>query len=379
MSHAIRIDITVPLDRFTLEVAWESSEPSLGLFGHSGAGKTTILEAVAGLRENVTGRIEVGGRAWLDSPRGVRLPPERRGVGYVPQDLRLFPHRTVMGNLLAGARRASGLASDRLAPWRVLQMLELEHAKESNPAVLSGGEMRRVALGRALCSGPDLLLLDEPLGGLDLPLRRKILPYLLRVQKEFDIPTLTVSHDTSEIRMLSAEVAVLDRGRLIARGRPEEVFTNPDVLPIAREDGFENILRGRVLECAEATATIELGPGLAVIVPGRALAQAREAIIGIRAEDLILAIEIPSGLSAQNVLGGSILEIREGAGADAGKEPDDRQEAGEQVLVVVAVGRAPALVVAAITKQALTRLKLKPGMPVHLVFKTHACRVLAAL
>jgi molybdate transport system ATP-binding protein len=282
-----------------------------------------------------------------------------------------------MGNLLSGSRRASGMASERLAPWRVLQMLELEHAKESGLAALSGGEMRRVALGRALCSGPDLLLLDEPLGGLDLALRRRILPYLMRVQKELEIPTITVSHDTSEIRMLSAEVAVLERGRLIARGRPEEVFTNPEVLPIAREDGFENILRGRVLERAEATATIELEPGLTVIVPGRALDQAREAIVGIRAEDLILAVEIPTGLSAQNVLGGSIVEIRESAGA--GDEPHNRQEAGEQVLVVVAVGRAAARVVAAITKRALTRLELKPGMPVHLVFKTHACRVLAAL
>jgi molybdate transport system ATP-binding protein len=376
VSHVVRIDVTVPLDRFTLAVAWESSERAMGIFGHSGAGKTTILEAVAGLRDDVSGRIEIGGRVWLDSARGVRLPPERRGVGYVPQDLRLFPHRTVMGNLLAGSRRASNMASERLAPWRVLQMLELEPVRESGMSGLSGGELRRVALGRALCSGPELLLLDEPLGGLDLPLRRRILPYLLRVQKEFDIPTLCVSHDTSEVRMLSREVAVLDRGRIIARGRPEEVFTDPAVLPIAREGGFENTLRGRVIERAEATATIELEPGLTVMVPGRALARATEAVVGIRAEDLILAVDAPSGLSAQNMPGGSILEIREAAGGDP---TPDRQEADEQVLVVVALGRAPTRVVAAITRKALRRLDLKPGMPIHLIFKTHACRVLAAL
>ncbi|HEY3174850.1 MAG TPA: ATP-binding cassette domain-containing protein [Candidatus Polarisedimenticolia bacterium] len=376
MSGSIRIDIRVPLDRFTLDVVWESSERWMGIFGHSGAGKTTILEAVAGLRGDVTGRIEIGGRAWLDTARGVRLPPQLRGVGYLPQDLRLFPHRTVMGNLLAGGRRARRTASERLAPSRVLRMLELEQVRESAISELSGGEMRRVALGRALCSGPELMLLDEPLGGLDLPLRRRILPYLLQVQREFDIPTLCVSHDASEIRMLSGEVAVLDRGRLIARGRPEEVFTDPAVLPIAREDGFENILRGRVVERAEATATIELEPGLTVMVPGRALAQADEAVVGIRAEDLILAVDAPTGLSAQNMPGGSILEIREAAGGDP---TPDRHEADERVLVVVALGRAPTRVVAAITRKALLRLDLKPGMPVHLIFKTHACRVLAAL
>lgn len=376
MNPGIRIDLTASLTPFTLRVEWESSERSLGLFGHSGAGKTTVLEAVAGLRDDVSGRIEIGGHLWLDSAKGIRLPPERRGVGYVPQDLRLFPHRTVLGNLMAGRRRATGRAPERLAPQRVLEVLELGHTKGSGIAALSGGERRRVALGRALCSGPDLLLLDEPMGGLDLPLRRRILPYLLRIQKEFGIPTLFVSHDASEIRMLVEEVAVLDRGHVVARGRPDEVFTDPRVLPIAREEGYENVLRGKVTGRAGATATIELEPDLAIIVPGRAIGSAREAIVGIRAEDLIVSVGAPAGLSAQNTPSGTIVEIREAGGPAA---TPDREPSEEQILVVVRLGGGATRVVAAITRRAWSDLGLVPGLAVHLVFKTHACRVLAAL
>src|SRR5437899_8925254 len=164
------LDLTVPLDRFTLSIAWETSERFLGIFGPSGAGKTTILEAIAGLRRTARGVIRLDGRTCLDSERGIDLPPELRGVGYVPQDGLLFPHRDVFGNLLAGWRRAVQAAAPlgseprrRLAPERVLEVLELASLARRPIATLSGGEQRRVALGRALCSGPDLLLLDEPL------------------------------------------------------------------------------------------------------------------------------------------------------------------------------------------------------------------------
>ena len=372
MSHLFHIDVTVPLDRFTLALRWETSGRSLGLFGHSGAGKTTLLETLAGLRTEATGLIEVNGQRWLDTPRGLRLRPEHRGVGYVPQDLRLFPHRNVMENLLSGRWRR---ASDRgaLAPDHVLEVLELTHVRDAAISVLSGGERQRVALGRALCSSPDLLLLDEPLGGLDLPLRRRILPYLLRVREEFAIPTLCVSHDVAETSLLSSEVAVLDRGRLVTLGTPEEVFTDPGVLPIAREEGFENILRGRVTGRDGASAGVEIAPGLRIMVPGGALADATHAVIGVRAEDLILAIRPPEGLSAQNIAAGVILEIRESP--VAGHEASAREE---QILVIVGIGDA-ARVVVAISGRALRGLGLECGMPVHLVWKTQACRVLAAL
>ncbi|HKN46653.1 MAG TPA: ATP-binding cassette domain-containing protein, partial [Candidatus Polarisedimenticolia bacterium] len=167
MTREIVLDLTLSLERFSLSIRWETAETSLGIFGPSGAGKTTILESVAGLRR-AEGLIRVNGRTWLDSARGLYVPPERRGVGYVPQDALLFPHKNVVENVMSGQRRAERAARNGVAPHRVLDVLELAHLAGRHVASLSGGERQRVALGRALCSGPDLLALDEPLASLDL-------------------------------------------------------------------------------------------------------------------------------------------------------------------------------------------------------------------
>lgn len=362
------LDITVPLDRFTLSVRWETSEAALGIFGPSGAGKTSILESIAGLRRGVRGAIRVGDETWLDTSLDLSLPPERRGVGYVPQDALLFPHRDVIGNVLSGQRRAERTAAGRVAPERVLEVLELTDLRRSDVASLSGGERQRVALGRALCSGPTLLLLDEPLAGLDQPLRRRILPYLFRIQQEFAIPTIYVSHEAAEVTLLSREVLVLAAGSAVARGRPEEVFINPAIYPMARAGGFENLVAGRVVESSEAVASVELEPGTRITVAAPDLQPGSEVRIAARAEDLILAIHPPTGLSAQNVLAGEIREIR---------EPARLEGSAGQVVVVVAVGRLLTPLVATITAQACRQLALRPGLRVHLICKANALHVLA--
>ncbi len=368
MSGRLALALSVPLDRFRLSVEWETAEPFLGVFGHSGAGKTTLLETLAGLRPAARGRIERAGRTWLDTSRGLRLPPERRGIGYVPQESLLFPHRDVLGNLLAGARRVRRSPEKGPSLARVLEVLELELLQDRDVASLSGGERKRVALGRALCSGPELLLLDEPLAALDLSLRGRILPYLLRIQEEFALPTLCVSHDPTEIALLAREVVVLDAGRIVARGSPAEVLTSRPVFPMAREEGFENLFRGRVVEAYGSTASVEVDPELRVVVPGRGMAIGREALFGIRSEDLILSASPPAGLSAQNILPGRIREIRE----------ESKEEAGGSVLVEVELGRSIPPAVVTITPRALRQMELRPGQAVYLVFKAHACRVLAA-
>src|SRR5258705_1158703 len=298
MTPSLLLDITLPLDRFSLAVQWETSGTALGIFGPSGAGKTSILESIAGLRRGARGRIRIGGETWLDSSRGIILPPERRGVGYVPQDALLFPHRDVLGNVLSGSRRARRPGSPRVDPERVLEVLELGDLRHRDVASLSGGEKQRVALGRALCSGPALLLLDQPLGSLDQPLRRRILPYLLRIQREFGVPTIYVSHETTEITLLSREVLVLAAGRVEARGRPDEIFIERSIFPMARAGGFENLLAGRVVESTGAVATLELAPGTRVSVAAPDLEAGSEVIVAARAEDLILAVHPPTGLSA---------------------------------------------------------------------------------
>ena len=368
MEAALQLDLAVSQGRFTLQVRWESRERLLGIFGHSGAGKTTLLEAIAGLRRAV-GAIEVHGETWLDTEHGIDLPPHRRGVGYVPQDALLFPHWSVMGNLLAGRSRANHRSTGAPAPERVLEVLELEDLAGASVGELSGGERQRVALGRAILSGVRLLLLDEPLASLDLPLRRRILPFLLRVQEHFGLPTISVSHDVTEMKILAREVLVLDRGRVLVSGRSEEVFLQTAMLPAFREDGFENVLPGSVAESKEAGLLVELEHGVHVLAPKVELPRGGKALVALRADEVLLAVERPEQLSAQNVIPGRIREIREVSQAK-GEKP---------VLVVVAMANGSQVMVASITPQARDRLALAPGKPVHLVFKAQSCRVLPAV
>lgn len=367
MTGGITLDLKIPLERFSLEVKWETEESSLGIFGHSGAGKTTILEALAGLRPQARGLIRVSGETWLDSSKGIDLPPEKRGAGYVPQDTLLFPHRDVLGNLLSGAHRSNGPWRRRLSFEKVLEVLELRSLKEARVDELSGGERQRVALGRALCSGPSLLLLDEPLAGMDLPLRRRILPYLIRVREEFSVPTLFVSHDASEMRLLCREVMVLEMGKELAHGRTEEVFFDASLHPVFREEVFENVLQGAVQEIKESGFLVELERDVCVLIPRGAFGGAAKVVFGLRAEDILLSLAPPVGLSAQNVLPGIIRQIRQAGQAEEQDVP---------VLVEVAFGRGDQRMVASITSQARSRLKLAEGSEVHLVFKAQSCRIL---
>jgi molybdate transport system ATP-binding protein len=193
------------------------------VFGQSGAGKTSLLEAVAGLRHPERGRIVLSGRALDDAAAGIHVPPRQRSVGYVTQDDSLFPHLSVAGNLRYGAGR--GVAHKApLGEDRIVETLGLASLLDRSPATLSGGERRRVALGRALLSAPEILLLDEPLSGLDRPLKERVLEHLLKVKAAFPLPILYVTHEAAEVTLLADEVVVLDAGRLVDRGVPVDVL-----------------------------------------------------------------------------------------------------------------------------------------------------------
>jgi molybdate transport system ATP-binding protein len=208
----IAVDITLTQGTFRLEAAFELEAGAAALFGPSGAGKTTILDAIAGLRSPSRGTITIDGRVLFSSAGRIDVPPHRRHVGYVPQDVALFPHMNVRGNLLYGTHGAS----DKPDLGRVLAMLEIEPLIDRRVTELSGGERQRVALGRALMSAPALLLLDEPLAAIDVPLRRRILPYLRRVRDELRIPIVYVSHDRVEIDELADRVVTIENGRITA-------------------------------------------------------------------------------------------------------------------------------------------------------------------
>ena len=218
--------LRLPLTPFALELDAALSAHVTAVFGPSGAGKTSLLEAVAGLRHPEKGRIVLSGRVLDDVAAGVRVPPRQRAVGYVTQDDSLFPHLSVAGNLRYGAGR--GVA--RKAPLgedRIVDTLGLASLLDRSPATLSGGERRRVALGRALLSAPEILLLDEPLSGLDRPLKERVLEHLLKVKAAFPVPILYVTHEEAEVAALADEVVVLDAGRIAGRGRPAELLSVP--------------------------------------------------------------------------------------------------------------------------------------------------------
>ena len=213
----LRVDVTKKLGEFSLEATFESEGRVTGLFGASGAGKTSLVNMIAGLLRPDRGTILVDGETLDDTSRDIHVPPWRRRIGYVFQDARLFPHFDVRQNLDYG-RRMNRLAVDSAQQKRVTDLLDIGHLLDRRPGKLSGGERQRVALGRALLAKPRLLLLDEPLGALDEGRRAEILPYLVRLRDEARIPMVYVSHDAAEMRQLATQIVLLQRGRVSSFG-----------------------------------------------------------------------------------------------------------------------------------------------------------------
>lgn len=219
----LRVDVFKQLGEFSVDVAFTSEGRVTGLFGSSGAGKTSLVSMIAGLVKPDRGSITIDSALLYDSNARIHIPPHRRRIGYVFQDARLFPHLSVAQNLDYG-RRMNHLTRDSAQESRITDMLDIAHLLNRRPGGLSGGERQRVALGRALLSQPRLLLLDEPMGALDEERKAEILPYLKRLRDDGDVPMVFVSHDADEMRQLATQVVMLKRGRVAA-------FGGLDVLP----------------------------------------------------------------------------------------------------------------------------------------------------
>ena len=301
-------DVSLPLAPFTLEAELEIHGRLTAIFGPSGSGKTSLLELVAGLRRAKSAFIQLDGRVLTSVSQGVFVPVRQRGVGYVPQDLALFPHLSVLHNLRYGHK--PGGESNRLFPFeRVVEVLGIQPLIQRGVTELSGGEKQRVALARALLAAPRLLLLDEPLASLDLKLKRRIIPYLARVRDEFRVPMLYVTHDRFETLALADEMVVLLNGKIEQTGSVQGVFSRPANLAVADILTVETVLPGRVVKLAGELVTVAAGPILLVSAAQNLPANTGEVYVCIRAEDVILLKGGDSPSSARNHLSAVVQSL----------------------------------------------------------------------
>jgi len=347
---------------FILEVEFQAAPGFTILFGASGAGKTTLLDCVAGLARPDSGRIAVGERVLFDSLQGVDVAVAKRHVGYVFQDLALFPHLTVDQNVEYGLAHLAP-AERRERATTILQAFHIAYLAGRSAREISGGESQRVALARTLVTDPAALLLDEPLAALDAPTKAKIIDDLREWNRAHRIPILYVTHSRDEVFALGERVIVLDAGRIVAQGTPHEVMTAPQQETVAQLAGFENIFDAVVEAVRPERGTMtcriaaDVGPLLleTPLVRGDVGSPVR---VGIRAGDILLSTSLPQGLSARNVIPGRIRSIEQ-----------------RDVIVSARVHCGVEMEVH-LTLAARDSLRLEPRKEVWLVIKTHSCHLM---
>jgi molybdate transport system ATP-binding protein len=355
----LRVQVRQQRPDFALDVAIEMPTPgTIALFGRSGSGKSTLVDSIAGLLRPERARIELDGTVLEDTQARIHIPVERRRLGYVFQDSRLFPHLNVESNLRYGLHRAA--VSPRHVNFDfVVELLGLAALLRRRPQQLSGGERQRVALGRALLSQPRLLLLDEPLAALDTPRREEVLPYLERLRDELAIPMVYVSHRFDEVMRLATHVVVLEHGRVAVQGALHTVSRDPALRSIVGDDAIGAVLEGAVTEIDSQSglATVRVGDG-------ELHTSWREGRVGQRlrvqllARDVILATQPVDGLSVRNRIAGTIASIQT-------EDPDTD-------LVEVDIGGA--IVISRLTRAATVALRLQVGARVWILVKAVSIR-----
>ena len=311
MSLTLR-NLRLPLANFNLEVEANLGGRITVIFGPSGAGKTSLLDIVAGLRRAESAWIQLEQRLLNDTSENIFVPPHRRQIGYVPQDLALFPHLSVCQNLLYGYK-STREPNPLFSFDHVVDVLEIQSLIGRGVTDLSGGEKQRVALARALLTSPRLLLLDEPLASLDLKLKLRIIPFLVRIRDEFGIPMLYVTHDRFETLALADEMLVLIDGKVAQAGSVQQLFSHPANLAVAALLTVETVQQGSVEKIEDGLMTVRVGSSTLTAVPQQPYIDARDVYVCIRAEDVILLKGHDTPSSARNHLAALVQSVtREG-------------------------------------------------------------------
>jgi len=353
----ISVDMAQKLGAFDLDIAFENEAGITCLFGRSGAGKSMTINLIAGLARPDRGRIVLDGRPLVDTETGIFVPPHQRRIGLVFQDARLFPHLTVKQNLVFG-RWFAGKAAARVAFDPVVETLGIGHLLGRRPALLSGGEKQRVAIGRALLASPSLLLMDEPLASLDSERKLEILPLIESLRDAFGIPIVYVSHAVEEVARLASRVVVLENGRVAVIGSVEDALG-----PALKGAGISRFARSSVVTGTVSVVDAAYGlteishPAGKIWLVGRAGPHGREVRVVVKSTDITLARDAGKDLSIRNALAGTVAAI----------ETDDGPFAG---ISITLDGHGQLYALA--TRKAVDELKIGPGERVFALIKTVA-------
>lgn len=346
---SLKVALRHRMGSFSLDVAFEAPAGVTALFGKSGAGKTTVVNAVAGLLRPDFGYVAVDGEVLLDTEAGVFTAPHRRRLGYVFQDGRLFPHMSVRQNLVYGARKTPDLE-------QIVDVLGLGALLDRRPDALSGGEKQRVAIGRALLADPRILLMDEPLAALDEPRKAEILPMIDRIARDSGRPVLYVSHAVSEVARLANTLVILADGKVTTSGPTADVMSDPECAPLLglREAG--SVLPARIVAHADDGLTELKASGGRLFLPRIAAPPGTDIRLRVHAQDVMLALSPPDGISALNVLKTRVLAIHAGGGPG----------------VIVALASGDDRLLSRVTLRSATALNIHEGMEIYAILKSVA-------
>ncbi len=352
---ALEVDIEGCLGAFSLDVRFAGEQGVTALFGHSGAGKSSVINMIAGLARPRRGRIAIDGRVLFDSTAGIDLPARKRRIGYVFQDSRLFPHLKVRANLAYGRRFTP--PDQRHADFgHIVELLGIGHLLDRRPPTLSGGERQRVAIGRALLTSPRLLLMDEPLASLDAARKAEILPWIERLRDELALPIVYVSHQFAEVVRLADQLVVLADGRVTAAGKLGEVAVQPALAEVIGAARVGTVLEARIVRHEDVGLTLLDSAAGRLHVPQIDLPEGAGLRVRLLASDVAIATRPPDGLSIQNSLPARITAI-------------DEETASSCLLHLQA---ADAELLARVTCKAVQDLDLVPGRDVHALVKSVA-------
>ena len=354
MLDKLNIKLTKSLGSFSVELdELIPMEGITAIFGPSGAGKSTLLRLIAGFETADTGWLSLGNTIWFDKTNKINVAPHKRAIGYMFQDGRLFPHLTVRQNLEFAAKRAS----QSIALDDVVSAFDIGRLLDASPQTLSGGEQRRAALARTVLTAPDILLLDEPLTGLDREKKRNILPFIESLSSRFNIPCLLVSHDIEEVSRLADNIMVMSEGRVSNFGAAADILGEIDQTPLAQDYDVRSLFKGSITAHDKALHMMQLDvSGYDIHIPAiKGINIGDKLRLRIRASDVALALSSPKGVSIRNILSAIILDI-------------SADETASHTIVTLDIKGGQ--LKARITRAACADLNLKTGQNVYALIKS---------